>query len=948
MVSCLLWNPCSLQNKLQEFISLLEDEDIHIAAITETWMTSLQNAVTAEIREKGYNIHHFVRDNKRGGGVALIYKDVFNLKNAKVHNFDTFECVVASIQSNFCNLNVVIVYRFCELNRSLFLSEFYNFLDSIYLDFSNLIILGDFNLHVNNVLDPVILKFDDILSSFNLSQLVQGPTHNLGNTLDLVIVNSNETKISDLHADFNSGSDHAYIFFKINNELKEASKTRNFVKTNYRDMNLEDFKVDLSAKVENYVETADNCFVNALTEFNSMCKDVIHDHAETKTIKTNSCARPKWMDSEFVKCRAERRRLYKCWKRTRDDIDRENYVNSRSKTHDLAFEKKSKYYTSLIHNSNNSHKELFNVCKNLLDQPRSSALPTYSSSESMANSFNNFFIDKIDKIRATFPEESTKYGYGKDTYVGPVMSEFRPVSFGELKKILLSKPIKTSPQDPIPGILLKPCLDELLPALTYLVNLSLSSGSMEGLKDSVITPLLKKAGLDPETLKNYRPVCNTAFLSKSIERTGLAQVNEHMDLIKAHIKNQSGYKPLHSCETLLVRITNDILVNIDNSKCTIMLLLDLSAAFDTVDHEVLLDILWFDLGFRGTVYNWFVEFLSNRSQSVQVDGQQSSFKKTKWGVPQGSVMGPFLFNVYIRHLIKLMEEAGFTIHGYADDHQILYSFQIDFQVAAIRQTVPRGLDLIARWMNKHFLKLNPTKSQVIIFGPKVDSSQIVFDHLLLSDGSFIKISSEVYNLGVLFDSLLTFSPHITSIVAQGYHLLRNLAGIRKYLSTDDMKSLVNAIVVAKVDNCNSLLPGISSYDLHKLQKFQNSCARLIYGKRKYDHVSGLLKELHWLPSEARIYYKVLCYVFKSIHGLAPKYLSDLINIKRAHNLSLEVPRSFTKFGDRAFSRAGPRLWNALPGDLRMIRSLDSFKAQLKHHFYSSFTQYKSNVNIYRS
>ena len=343
-----------------------------------------------------------------------------------------------------------------------------------------------------------------------------------------------------------------------------------------------------------------------------------------------------------------------------------------------------------------------------------------------------------------------------------------------------------------------------------------------------------------------------------------------------------------------------------------------------------------------------MDFLSSRSQSVQVDGQRSSFKENKFGVPQGSVMGPFLFNIYVRGLIKLMEEYGFTIHGYADDHQMLYSFQIDFQVAAIRQTVPRGLDLISRWMNKHFLKLNPTKSQVIIFCPKVDSSQIVFDQLLLSDGSFIKISSQVFNLGVLFDSPLTFSPHITATVAQGYQLLRNLAGIQKFISVDDMKSLVNAIVIAKVDNCNSLLYGISSYDLNKLQKFQNSCARLIYRKRKYDHVSGILKELHWLPSEARIYYKVLCYVFKSLHGLAPKYLADLIKIKRPHHLSLEVPRSLSQYGDRAFSRAGPRLWNALPVNLRMIENLERFKVQLKHHFFSSFTQYKLNVNIYRS
>ena len=133
---------------------------------------------------------------------------------------------------------------------------------------------------------------------------------------------------------------------------------------------------------------------------------------------------------------------------------------------------------------------------------------------------------------------------------------------------------------------------------------------MDGLKDSVITPILKKAGLDPEVLKNYRPVCNILYLSKLIERTALIQCNNHLDSIEAHIPNQSGYKPKHSCETLLLRVTNDILVNMDNSKCTIKLLLDLSAAFDTVDHSILLHILWSELGFRGNVLQWFVEFLN--------------------------------------------------------------------------------------------------------------------------------------------------------------------------------------------------------------------------------------------------------------------------------------------------------------------------------------------------
>ena len=172
-----------------------------------------------------------------------------------------------------------------------------------------------------------------------------------------------------------------------------------------------------------------------------------------------------------------------------------------------------------------------------------------------------------------------------DTYTGPIMSNFSFATPECLRKIILSKTIKSSPEDPLPGCLLKDCIDQLLPALTRLVNLSLSTGSMEGLKNSIVTPIIKKVGSDPEVLKNYRPVCNTLYLSKTIERTVLSQANNHMDLIKAHTPNQSGYKPFHSCETLLLRVTNDIYTNLDNSKCTIAVLLDLTAAFDTVDHN---------------------------------------------------------------------------------------------------------------------------------------------------------------------------------------------------------------------------------------------------------------------------------------------------------------------------------------------------------------------------
>ena len=192
---------------------------------------------------------------------------------------------------------------------------------------------------------------------------------------------------------------------------------------------------------------------------------------------------------------------------------------------------------------------------------------------------------------------------------------------------------------------------------------------------------------------------------------------------------------------------------------------------------------------------------------------------------------------------------------------------------------------------------------------------------------------------------MSFSPHISSSISQGYGLIRNIAGIRKYISRDHLKTLVNSIIVAKFDNCNSLYSGISSFEAGRLRKFQNACARLIYNKKKRDHVSGIMQELHWLPCEARIFFKIVCYVFKCIHGLAPSYLSELLVVKHHQDLSLCVPRTLTSYGDRAFYCVGPKLWNSLPIDIRMVNSLDCLKVKLKHYFFNSFIENKSKLNM---
>ena len=347
---------------------------------------------------------------------------------------------------------------------------------------------------------------------------------------------------------------------------------------------------------------------------------------------------------------------------------------------------------------------------NLLDKPKSSVLPKTNSPLDLANRFNDYFCDKIVKIRSSFtsPGSIIMQDYRAPSFPieNATLKEFEPLTEPQLLKIIKSAPIKTSPDDPIPATVLKNCIDTILPDLVQLVNLSLSTGDMDGLKDSLVTPLLKKAGADPEVLANFRPITGITYLGKLIERAALPQVNQHLVLNRLHIPNQSGYKPGHSCETLLVRLVNDILLNMDDSKCTVLLLLDLSAAFDTVDHDILLEILFKEIGIRDTALQWFRSFLKGRRQAIIINGTKSGYRDNAFGVPQGSVLGPVLFNIYVRGLIRYLEGFGFTIHGYADDHQVLKSFRIEFQFATIKHSLPKCLELVSLWMKKFFLKLN--------------------------------------------------------------------------------------------------------------------------------------------------------------------------------------------------------------------------------------------------
>ncbi len=576
-----------------------------------------------------------------------------------------------------------------------------------------------------------------------------------------------------------------------------------------------------------------------------------------------------------------------------------------------------------------------------MNKSSSPILPPSASSYNLATSFSEFFIGKIKSIRDNLVAQQQA---ATEAYLPPpavpcdYLSTFTPASLDEVTKIINMSASKTSSLDPIPTHLFNDCLEELAPSITSIVNVALATGCFPSkFKKAIVTPLIKKPSLDPEELSNYRPVSNLSFVSKVVERAVAARLNVHLAENGLQACMQSAYRPKHSVETALLKVHNDIMCSLDRRQAVMLILLDLSAAFDTIDHTILLRRLHDDIGIRGLCLQWFESYLHDRCQSVCIRGESSPEARLDFGVPQGSVLGPIVFILYTGPIEDIARRHGLQAHFYADDSQLYVAFSPlqPGDEETIARRVKACLCEIRNWMLANMMKQNDSKTEFIIACSKHVRAHVQAASLSIGD-SLITPSSYARNLGVIFDAEMNLQSHIKKVCQVAYLHLRNIASIRPALTDKAAECLIHAFISSRLDCCNSLYTGLPLSTLDKLQDVQNAAARLLTRTRQNEHITPILQRLHWLPIIYRIQYKVLLLVYKALNGLAPQYIEELLQYRNARpglrsaGRLLDVPRTRTvTYGDRAFCTVGPRLWNSLPMDLKTTPSINSFKTNLK-------------------
>ena len=333
------------------------------------------------------------------------------------------------------------------------------------------------------------------------------------------------------------------------------------------------------------------------------------------------------------------------------------------------------------------------------------------------------------------------------------------------------------------------------------------------------------------------------------------------------------------------------------------MLLDLSAAFDTVSHNITLKRLSSNFGVQGGALEWIKSYLTERSQSVLVAGNYSDEATLKYGVPQGSVLGPTLFSDYSSPVAALIRTHNISVQCYADDTQLYVPFQPTKEAETLER-LERCIEDLRVWMNKNRLKLNDSKTEFIIFGSKSKLSSLKTTSVRVGEES-IQAVKQVRNIGAFFDSELKMNVQINNMCKSAWLHLYNISKIRQYLSQDQTKSIVHAFVTTKLDSNNSLLAGITLEQRRRLERVQHAAAKLITKSNKYGVVTPLLHELHWLPIEYRIKFKILLLTYKSLKGNGPVYLKDLFKfrdsprqLRSVDSLTLEYPRTNRRsYGD---------------------------------------------------
>ena len=811
-----------------------------------------------------------------------------------------------------------------------------------------LFITGDFNVRLDRDLQHAE-QLRSVFEAFGLQICCTGPTHRDGGILDLVAAR----EVVPLSVVDVERTDHSLLHWPVLSDQPKAPTTTVHVRS-WRRLDMDVFRSRLTSSVLCQPSLWPTDADTAASLYDDVITSTLDDILPTRVIVRRPRPTDPWFDAD---CRAakrltrrfERRYLAAARRATAAsggptaasasvaaDEARHLWYDQRRTYRDLRNQKRTSFWSDKF-TSSSSPRDMWSTVDRLLGRGHRACDGV------SADDLCTFFTDKVERIRST--TSNAPPPTFRPAPIGAAFTEFASLTSADVAAGIARLPDKSSAADPLPVSTLKDVADLLTPFLTHLFNCSLADGHFPAsFKDSFVTPVLKKSGLDEASPSSYRPISNLSVISKLLERLVARQLVTYLNSACLLPTTQSGFRRGHSTETAITRVLSDLLDAVDRDDTAILVLLDLSAAFDTVDHGILLERLRVTFGVDDIALAWFRSYLCGRRQHVRCGGKRSDLVDLVCGVPQGSVLGPILFIIYTADLESIVSEHGLSLHQYADDSQIYGSCQ-PLAVSSLSSTVSQCVGNVSSWMSSNRLQLNADKTEVMWCTSTRKLSQRPSSPLSVA-GALVQPVDTVRDLGVYIDSDLGASTHVCRTVSRCFAALRQLRHLRRFVSDDCFRSLVVSLVHSRLDYGNFVLVGLPAYQQRRLTSVLHAAARLVYRLRRYDHITDALATLHWLRLPERVDFKVAVTAYRVLHGLAPPYLSHLTRVadlpgrrrlRSSSTQSLLIPTFRRTVGRRSFPVAASILWNSLPADIQSSPSLTVFRHRLKTFlFHKSF------------
>ena len=920
---------------LQSYMSLL-DNNFSVIGVTETW---LHDANHDKYNLDGYNQINNYRTSRIGGGVSLYIMQCFEyIERKDLFRMESYiECLFVEVQTldkSEKHKLIGVVYRPPDTRVELFNDAISEVLSILKTENKKCYILGDFNLNLlNSDKHPPTDDFINIMFSYSFVPVINKPTRisNKSATLiDNIFVNDIDAAHFFHGILFTDISDHFPLFY-IDSSSKLNKNQRKLSYRDYSHTNINSFTDKLTRQDWSNVTNSNNPS-EAYTHFHNIFINTYNSCFPYKQAKNNYKNKKVWLTQALKNSIKNKNKLFILTRRHPSELNFSNYKKYRNRLNQLLRTAERNHYEQLFSDNRLDMRKKWSIIKDIINKKKTNNLTDTILSNGMkikdknkiANTFNNYFVNiGTDLAKSISPTATTPSQYlpepnPNSMYLYPVVDE-------EVEKIIKELKISSPGWDNISNKVVKVAFKSFITPLTHVLNLSIMNGFFPcEMKIAKVLPF-KKNG-DTLVVSNYRPISVLPLFSKILEKLIYNRILKFIIKYNILYPHQFGFREGHSTGMALITMVDKIVTALDDGKIAIGLFLDFSKAFDTVDHSILFSKLE-RYGIRGLALTMMKNYLSDRYQFVEYNGVQSEKLLIKCGVPQGSILGPLLFLLYINDLPNVSKVLSTTI--FADDTNM---FITGSDAYSMINTINTEMKSVVNWLNCNKLSLNVSKSHYMLFNNK----KVMPNCSIFINGQQVERVCETKFLGVLIDEKLSWKSHISFLKKKISRNIGILRKAKKVLNESTLLNLYYSFIYPYFLYGIEVWGSAYKTNINTLFKLQKRIVRLI-SNAKYLASTAPLFEKHKLLNIFQLHiYKNQIYMFKFVNNKLPAIFNYMfVRNSTVHSINtrqkdkFHMPKCKTDLSLHSFRYTSVKYFNMF--ETKVDYTKNSFKKILKLH-----------------